>query len=335
MAKSYNQKLKLMYLAKIFEELSDEQHPMDVKQIIHALGIHGVAAERKSVYADIEALQSFGYDIIVTRGRVNRYYLGERKFQLPELKLLVDAAQSAKFITAKKSDELVRKIGELASKHQASLLKRYVYVQGRVRTMNESIYYNVDLIQSAINQNRKILFKYAEWALDPSSPRRFSQRQRRDGTLYSISPWALIWSSENYYLAGYDSSAAIVKHYRVDKLSGIVITDIPRDGEDVFSKIDMAGYTKRTFGMFGGEETLVTLNFSGRLIGVVVDRFGKDIVIYPQTDGSFTISVKAVVSPQFIAWVLGFGNEVKIISPDSVALQLLETLDKVKEIYKN
>lgn len=333
MPKSPNQKLKLLYLVKILEEQSDEAHPLTVQQMIDALAIYDVGAERKSIYDDIEALQNFGYDIIQLRGRKNSYYLGERRFQLPELKLLVDAAQSAKFITAKKSDELIRKISALASRHDAQLLRREVHVQGRVKTMNESIYYNVDILQTAIAKNRKVSCRYYEWAIDPASRRLFERRWRHNGRPYHISPFAMLWDSENYYLAAYDSEAGIIKHYRVDKMANLEILDEGREGRRQFESLDMAQYTKSTFGMFGGTESAVTLRFANRLIGVVVDRFGKDIIIQKADEEHFTVTIQAVVSPQFIAWLLGFGAEIEVLRPQSVIDDVVRTMQAVAGVY--
>lgn len=334
MAKSSNQKLKLLYLLKILEEQSDEAHPLTVQQIITELNRCGIKAERKSVYDDLEALGQFGKDIVVLKGRQNRYYLGERHLQLAELKLLVDAAQSAKFITAKKSDELIDKISSLTSRHEASLLRRQVHVQGRVKTINEGIYYNVDILQTAISQNHKISCQYYEWAVDKTSPRLFTRRWRRDGKPYVISPWTMVWDDENYYLVGFDSDANMIKHYRVDKLASLKELDEARDGRAQYEALDIGEYTKRTFGMFGGDEEYVKLRFANRLIGVVVDRFGKDISIAGVDNDTFTVTVKAVVSPQFIAWLLGFGAEVEVLSPGSLIEQLLRTTREVQERYQ-
>lgn len=333
MAKSANQKLKLLHLVCILEEQTDEEHPLTVQQLIAALQQKGIAAERKSVYDDIETLQQFGLDIVVQKGRSNSYFMGQRSFQIPELKLLVDAAQSAKFITEKKSAELIKKISSLASRHQATQLRRQVHVQGRVKTMNESIYYTVDTLQAAINQNSSITCRYYEWVVDAGSARRFSRRWRRDGAPYEISPWTLIWDDENYYLLGFDAGAGIIKHYRVDKMADIKLTGVARAGRAAYEKLDIAEYATSTFGMFGGVQTDVKLRFNNRLIGVVVDRFGKDVRIQPEGDEYFVLWIKAVVSPQFISWVMGFGGEAKVLSPPAVARQMAETAQQVQSQY--
>lgn len=331
--KSTNQKAKLLHLARILEEQTDQEHPLSVRQLIGALAQQGIAAERKSIYDDVETLRQFGLDVVQLRGRSNLYYLGERRFQLPELKLLVDTVQAAKFITAKKSAELIKKLGGLASRYEAGQLQRQVHVQGRSKTMNERIYYNVDILQAAIWQNRRVSFRYYEWVVGSSGPRTFSQSWRRSGAVYVVSPWTMLWDSENYYLAAFDSEAGRIKHYRVDKMEALAVLPEARDGKDQFEALDIAEYTKRTFGMFGGEETDVALRFANRLVGVVVDRFGKDVFIQKDGEEHFTVTIQAAVSPQFIAWLLGFGNEVEVLRPQSVIQQLLQTLRDVQALY--
>lgn len=252
---------------------------------------------------------------------------------MAELKLLVDAAQSAKFITAKKSSELIKKISGLASRYEAALLNRQVYVQGRVKTMNESIYYNVDILQTAIAQNRQIQYQYYEWAVDRTQPRLLARRERKGGKPYHVSPWAMVWDDENYYLVAYDAEAGIIKHYRVDKMANIAITGGQRLGQELFATLDIAQYTKHAFGMFGGEKTDVKLRFANRLVGVVVDRFGKDIFIRQDGEEHFITTVQVMVSPQFIAWVLGFGAEVQVLGPLPVVQQLQKTLANIAPLY--
>lgn len=333
MPKSPKQKLKLLYLAKILQEQTDEAHPMTVQELIAALQQLDIAAERKSVYDDLAALQQFGLDIVVTRRQANSYYIGERTFQLPELKLLVDAVQASKFITAKKSRELIEKLGSLASMQDAQLLQRQVYFSGRDKTMNETIYYSVDKIHSAISQNCKIEFKYYEWVVDSASPRLFEKSWRQGGKPYRVSPWALVWDSEYYYLVAYDSAAAILKHYRVDKMEAVTLLADARDGRALFEKEDLAAYTRRTFGMFGGEETDVKIRFANRLINVVVDRFGKDIRIQRVDAAHFNVTLRVVVSAPFIAWLLSFGNEAEVLAPAHLLGEINATLAALEKVY--
>lgn len=333
MPKSSGQKLKLLYLMQILMTRSDQDHPLSVQELITALEEQDISAERKSIYADMEALEEYGLDIIKVRGKNNKYYVGERIFQLAELKLLVDVVQASNFITEKKSADLIGKLGSLASEHEARLMQRQVYVTGRPKTINEEIYYNVDKIHSAISSGKKIKFHYYEWVVDSAYPRLFDRRLRHGGEDYTASPWALTWDDENYYLIAYDSARGDIRHYRVDKMSDIRVTQDKRDGQEQFHQFDIASYNKMTFGMFSGEETKVTLKFSNYLIGVVVDRFGRDITIHRAGEGHFLIHLKIVVSPQFISWLFGFGNDVEVISPNRVRQYLRDELDKVKAVY--
>lgn len=303
---------------KILLEETDEEHALTMEDLLARLERAGIHAERKSIYDDFEALRIYGLDVEKAAGRPCGYFVADRTFELPELKLLVDAVQSSKFITYKKSNELIHKVESLASIHQAKLLQRQVYVANRVKTMNEGVYYNIDLIHDAISRGRKIQFRYFEWAVSFAGKEKVQRRYRRDGQEYCISPWALTWDDENYYMIGFDSPAGMIKHYRVDKMAGITVTKENRDGQQHFEKFDMAIYSRRMFGMFGGEEETVRLRFTNRLIGVVLDRFGQDVFLSKEDGEHFTAVVRVAVSPQFLSWVFGFGAEVKILSPAHV-----------------
>lgn len=335
MPRNPNQKLKLLYLLKILQERTDEEHAITLAQILEALSGYGITAERKSIYDDLEALRVYGVDVEMRKEKNYEYYIANRTFELPELKLLVDAVQSSKFITHKKSNELIKKVESLASVHQAQQLQRQVFVSNRVKTMNESIYYNVDQIHSAISQGVKISFLYFEWAVSFTTKERIKKRPKRGGERYVISPWALTWDDENYYMIGYDSESKKIKHYRVDKMQSIELTDEKRDGQRVFQKFDMAQYSKMTFGMYGGDEEEVKLRFKNKLVGVVVDRFGKDVFLSQDGNDSFTVSVKVMASPQFFAWVFGLGEDVQILSPPDVVKQFKKHAKKVMKQYKD
>ncbi len=326
MPKGENQKLKLLYLLKIFNEKTDEEHPITMSGIIEQLEKNGVTAERKSIYDDIRMLQTFGVDIVTVKGRTTGYYVGSRTFELPELKLLVDTVQSSKFITVKKSFELIKKLESFASEHEASQLQRQVFVQNRIKAMNESIYYNVDFIHSAISENKKISFKYFEW--DFKGERKF----RRDGARYKVSPWALTWDDENYYMIAYDSEAEIIKHFRVDKIVSAETVNEQREGKELFDKFDMALYSKKIFGMFGGEEITVMLKCDKSLVGIIIDRFGKDVMTV-EYDDYFTVTVKVCQSPMFISWVMGFGNKMEVLKPEALREKIKETAQSIVEMY--
>lgn len=327
MAKSANQKLKLLYLIRFLMQNSDEGHPVGMPEIIAELARNGISAERKSIYDDIEALRLFGFDIIQVKGRSGGYYIGERDFELPELKLLVDSVQSSKFITQEKTRNLIKKIENLASIYDGQLLQRQVYVSNRVKSMNESIYYAVDTISLAITQNKKIRYQYFEYTVEKE--RRF----RHDGAVYEVSPFALIWDDENYYMLAWDSAAEKLKHYRVDKMYQVSMTADAREGTEAFEKVDMSAYTKSVFGMFGGSEQKVKLRFANHLVGAVLDRFGRDVIIIKDGDEHFTVSVNVVVSGQFLAWVFGFGTDAEILSPEEVRSEMKNRALAVAEKY--
>ena len=323
MAKSAGQKLKLLYIIKLLSESTDENHPASTADIIAYLESNGIHSERKSIYDDIARLIDFGYDIIQVHSRLGGgYYMAGRDFELPELKLLVDAVQSSRFITTRKSRSLIKKLEQLAGKHDAGKLQRQVYVAGRIKTENESIYYSIDHIHSAIQDNKKISFQYLDWNLK-------KQLVPRDKQERIVSPWALIWREENYYLAAFDSQDQIMKHYRVDKMGQVKVLKDAREGMEQFSKTDPAIYSNQTFGMYAGQEEIVTLQFPNRLIGVVLDRFGKEVDIRPMTDRIFRIRAKVAVSGQFFGWLAGIGREAVVINPVSVRNQYQKWLEDI------
>ncbi len=328
MAKASNQKLKILYLMKIMMEKTDETHSITMPEIIEELEQYGVAAERKSVYSDIESLRQYGMDIIgVKEDRTFYYYVGKRQFELAELKLLVDSVQAAKFITTKKTKELIKKIEGFASIYEAAQLQRQVYVAERIKTMNESIYYNVDKIHAAIAQNRRIRFQYFQWNVNKE------MELRKNGAYYEVSPWALSWTDENYYLIAYDNAQHKIKHFRVDKMISIEITFGVREGRKTFYQFDMAVYARKMFGMFGGEEQTVKLECENRMAGVMIDRFGKDMKLMRIDGEHFIANVKVAVSRQFLAWVMALGDGVKIVGPDVVVEQVKEEVRRFLRQY--
>ena len=329
MPRSDKQKLKLMYLIKLFEERTDVSHGLSMTDIIEALSEEGITAERKSIYADISALNEFGYDIVKdNEGKACVYKLVERDFEIAELKLLVDAVQSSKFITESKSNKLIKKIEGLASNNEAKSLHRQVYVANRIKTTNESVYYNVDDIQKAISENHKVSFQYFQW--NPNKEKEL----RHNGMRYEISPWALTWDDENYYMVGYDSKERKIKHYRVDKMLKIeIMSDSKREGKALFKDMDMAVYSKKIFGMFGGVEETVVLECKNGISGVIIDRFGTEVDIIKRAADSFTVRVNVQISPQFLGWVFSLGENIKIISPDSVIKRMRDEITRIRGIY--
>lgn len=321
-----HQKLKLLYLLKILLEQTDEEHFLTVPQMIAELSKVGISAERKSIYDDLEYLKLFGIDICSTKTKTTNYFVASRDFELPELKLLVDSVQSSKFITHKKSLELISKIEKLTSRHNAKQLQRQVFVTNRVKTPNERIYYNVDKIHEAIAENKQITFKY--FSLDVNKKKVYG----KDGGLYHESPVSLTWDDENYYLITYKEKYDSYVHYRVDKMEDIELSE---DGRVLSEKpFDLSIYSKSMFQMYSGEETDVTIQFENELVGVVYDRFGVNVPIIKTDEIHFICNVKVAVSPHFLSWIISFGNRAKIISPDYVQEQLYELIREVQEQYE-
>ena len=329
MARQSNQKLKMLYLLEILRRETDEEHPLSLKQIIDLLAQKGVTAERKSLYDDIEQLRLLGEDIVTVRDTTVRYYVGERTLDMPQLRLLVDAVQSSKFITRKKSEELIRRLESLTSRHLAGQLQREVLVSGRIKTMNESIFYNVDTLQSAMAAGKQVTFQYFDWGMDKQ------QHLRHGGALYTLSPWALVWDDENYYLVAYHSEKGTLRHYRVDRMLHINVSDLPREGEDAFRRQDMAAYSRKTFGMFGGQEQWVTLRCRKRMAGIILDQFGAETTMIPDGEEHFTARVPVVVSPPFFAWLSGFEQDIRLIAPIAVAEEYVAYLTAILTGYAN
>lgn len=330
MPKSSNQKLKLLYIVRILSEQTDENHCMSTQRLIEELARYDIKAERKSIYDDMNQLMDFGYDIILSKTKDNGgYYMASRDFELAELKLLVEVVQASRFITQKKSRELIDKIEKLASKADARQLQRQVYVANRIKTANESIYYIVDDIHKAIQNNEQISFQYLEWNLEKELV------PRKDGLQYQVSPWALTCKDENYYLIAHDKTEDKIKHFRVDKMGSIqVLTDCKREGGRLFERFDIAAYANKTFGMYGGEEETVTLQFANHLIGVVMDRFGKEASVRKRDADHFSVRVQVAVSGQFFGWLTGLGEGAKIIAPKSVEEAYKKHLQMMLAQYK-
>ncbi len=328
MPKQPNQKLRLLTLMSLLLEQTDEEHPLTVPELLERLEARGLSAERKAVYDDIEAMRDFGLDILCNRKKPAGYFVGERQFELPELKLLVDAVQSSKFITGRKSAQLIKKLESLTSAHQADRLQRQGFVRSRVKTMNESIYYNVDRLYDAIAADRQITFKYMEYAVDKQL------RFRRDGERYVASPYALAWEDENYYLVTYYEKYGCISHFRVDKMADIRLCETPRIGGEAFRDFNLAEHVKYTFGMFSGEQREVLMRFENRLAGVVIDRFGNQTDIRRADDGHFDVRLPVAVSPAFFAWVFQFGGGIRVLSPPDVVEQLKERAEALLEQYQ-
>ena len=321
-------KLKILYVERFLQRYTDEEHPASMTNIISYLDKMGIAAERKSIYDDINTLTQLGYDIQARRnGRSTVYFIGERTFQVAELKLLVDSVQSSRFITQSKSNELIKKLESLVSEPLAKDIHHQVHVQGRIKSMNESIYYNVDALSEAISNNKAITFMYFTW--NSKSQKIY----RRNGALHNVSPWLLLWQNENYYVVAYDHEDEIIKHYRVDKMEKILLSESDRKGSEVFKKLDLSAYGNTHFGMFAGDTQQVTLSFDDSLAGVVIDRFVEQITMMDQRDGTLNIAVDVAVNIQFFGWLCGLSGKAKILGPDEVVEKMKLHISTIADLY--
>lgn len=328
MPKGTNNKFKLYRLAQIMMEKTDEDHYITMPEIMAALAEYEITADRKTIYADLKDLEQLGIEVEGEPvGNRYHYHVISRSFELPELKLLVDAIQSSKFITESKSKNLIKKLEQFVSKYEAAKLHRQVFVSGRIKTMNESIYYTVDAIHNAISENKKIKFQYFNWNVKKE------MELRHGGAYYHISPWGLSWDDENYYMVGFDSDAQIIKHYRVDKMLHIQMVNESREGKEHFKKLDMADYAKKSFGMFGGKEQTVKLLVRNNMAGVIIDRFGKDVMMVPVDEDHFTVNVDVHVSGPFLGWIFSLGEGVKIVGPDEVVAQMQMEIERLQKQY--
>lgn len=324
-----HQKLKLIYLKEYLLANTDENHSVTAMQMLDYLESCGISAERKSLYDDLALLKESGLDLISEkRDRKVWYRVVSRDFELSELKLLVDAVLGSRFITEKKSAELIRKLEGLCSRFEGYALDRQLTIAGRVKSMNESIYYNVDKLYTAIRDNTRVVFRYFDYNTQKE------RVYRREGSLYEVSPFALCWDDENYYLVAYDSLHRAIRHYRVDKMNNLEeVRDSHREGEEEFEKVDVSAYASKVFSMFGGESTKVRLAFEEPLAGVVLDRFGKELFLSPEPDGRFSFETDIVISPQFYGWLFSFGTQAEILRPQCVKDDFSRYLQAVYHVY--
>ena len=327
MPRSENQKEKLVRLIEIFMQRTDEEVGLTMTEIIEALAEYGIKAERKSLYNDFLVLESLGFSVVRLSGNPPAYTLAERIFESAELKMLVDAVESSKFITANKSRELIGKLKIFAGAKTSGELDRQVFVEDRVKSENSAVLYTVDTIHKAINSNTKISFAYFDY------DRSKKKILRHAGERYLVSPKMLIWSEENYYLVAYDEREGLIKNFRVDKM-----VKTKSEGElcsisaDKY-KLNPADYSRKIFGMYGGKEELVTLEVRERLAGVMIDRFGINNS-FIKTDFGFRMAINVMISPTFYSWVMGFGKDIKILKPDYVRADYIQRLKEISDIYK-
>ena len=267
-------------------------------------------------------------DIIRSDEHRGGYMVASRQFELAEVKLLVDLVQSSKFITEKKSRELIGKLETLVSKYDAKAMGRQVEIIGRSKANNENIYYNVDMVHTAISKNVKIRFKYFDWDVNKK------MQLRHDGAFYEVSPWKLTWDDENYYLIAFDEKVNHIKHYRVDKMQNVTVTENSREGKKLFDEMDMVEYDKKTFGMFAGTEKTVRLLCHKSMIGIMVDKFGTDVSIRPEGENHVMVRIDVAVSPQFYGWLAGLGSRVQIASPEDVKEDYKKHLEDIISSFR-
>ncbi len=326
MSKSEKGKQKLIRLIEILIRYTDADHGLTMAEIIEKLSDYGISAERKSLYDDFMVLEEIGIPVSKTKAKQTRYFIDFCVFELPELKMLVDAVQSSRFITAKKSREIISKLEGFTSVHKSKELSRQVYVEDRVKTANPATIYTVDSVHTAINTDRRLRFHYFEYDSDKK------KRLRRDGEFYAVSPIALIWSEENYYLVAYEEASEKIKHFRIDKMLDVKVMDEKRTHTAANERFNPSDYSRKVFGMYGGREELVTLECREKLAGVMIDRFGTAQTFH-KTEFGFKFSLRIMVSPTFFAWIMGFGDDIKILSPDKVSKELCEMLDRTRALY--
>lgn len=326
MPRSSNQRLKILYLIKLLEERTDEDNGLTMPEILEGLSTYGVNAERKSIYSDLELLRSYGYEIEMTKGKKPDYRLIGRRFELAELKLLVDAVQSSYFITEKKSTQLVNKITSLASRNQAKQLKRQVHVIDRPKNLNEHVYYNVDTIHAAINLRKAITFRYFKHDID-------KQRVfQNGGETYLRIPLSLCWDNDNYYLVCYSPQHDDIGHYRVDRMEKVEIEEAPIADKDNVKRFDITGHTNKAFNMFSGEPVKATLRFHQNLVNVVIDKFGPKVPFKKMNDW-FEIRVEVLKGPTFFGWLFQFGDEAEIVAPDELREEMRERIEASRVRY--
>ena len=325
MAKSDNQKLKIFYILDYLKRNSHQDHPVRANELISMLDRnHNIACDRKTVYSDIAALQEYGVDIVSIPGRNGGYYIASRNFELPELKLLIDAVQSSRYLTEKKSRELIEKLCEECSVYDANLMRRDVLVSGRVKSMNETIYYNVDRIQDAISQNKQISFRYFDWGID--GKRKYRSKD------YKASPYGLCQDNENCYLLGHSPRYGITS-YRVARMSDIQILETDRDPCPELTGKALTAHANQLFQMYSGDQVTVKMRFHRSMANAVIDKFGRNTMLIPDGEDHFTFTVSVAVSPMFLSWVIGFGPKAKILYPDSVIQQCVAMCREALENY--
>ncbi|MBQ9106990.1 MAG: WYL domain-containing protein [Clostridia bacterium] len=332
MAGNKNQKLKLLYLLDILAHKSDEENPLSALEICELLNEVGITAERKSIYKDISVIRDFGYDIIATKTPKAGFFMSQREFELPEVRLLMDAVQSASFITPKKTHELIQKLNTLVSEKQALVLQNQIYVDSRIKHGNEEIYYNIDNINTAISKGCKITFKYIRRQID------LKTKARSETKVFTVSPYALLWSNDHYYLISNNEKYDDLMHLRVDRMKGVtLLEDVPvrhfSEVSDYKKSFDTADYANKTFNMFGGEVKTVEIRCANSMLEEVFDRFGPEVPIRMSGADHFVFRINAMLSEGLVSWIISFGL-VEVIAPIELRRMVTERVKRLTEVYK-
>ena len=316
----------------LLRKYSDEDHPMNAVELGERLTAMGMEVERRSIYRSIMDLEESGVDIVRAGQKSQGFYIGQRELELPEIKLLMDAVQSARFISGRKSSELIGKLAGFASQAQADDLLESVFVEDRAKCANDLIYYSIDRIYEAIRKNRQISFRYCEYNLKKC------RVERKGGGKYTVSPYALEWNNDAYYLIGRVGQLLKFTHFRVDRMKDIETLDEPslpyRDFYDD-GELNIADYGKRAFSMFEGPVEDVEIRFRNHLVTAVIDRLGQDVRIIPDGDEWFLLKARLIVSPGLTAWLAHFGGDAEIVFPQSARECVRNTLEKMLERYRH
>ena len=313
-------KKRLLRLIKLLQDHTDEDHPVSTRDIMAYYKENGMSSDRKTLDADIKLLQEQGFDLIKIKSSPNKYYIASREFELPELKLLIDAVQSSRFITEKKSRELSKKLAGLASAEQAKELDRHTGVNGRAKSTNEQQLYTVDTITKAINEKKKIRYQYQEY---DGKKRKIL---RNDGEVYVLSPYMLYWNEDFYYVVGYSDKRETITAFRVDRIVNIELTDAKAVKRPKGFKV--SNYSDSIFGMYSGPEAEVELECRNDLMKYIIDRFGEKIKVHPTENGTFLTTVTVQLSPVFYGWIFQFGGGIKIVRPEGA----IEKYEEMKGI---
>lgn len=312
-----SRKNRNLHLLRYLYRETDEDHPATTDMLLNALSDEGIEINRHTLADDVAQLESFGADIVLLKGAPNRYFIGQRCFELPELKLLVDAVESSRFISAEKSLALTKKLCGLASVHQAQALERHLYVDGRVKSNCKTLYYTVDLLHRAINTGLRVRFRYIEYTVEKK------KCFKHGGYIYELSPYALLWHNDCYYVLGHSEKHRKIAKFRVDRIANPELTDVPVRSKP--ENFDPVIFLKRCISMYDGQEQSVHLRCAPEMMKVLIDRFGEDIRTKPNADGSFTAELRAAVSPTFFGWVFSFAGKIRIEAPT----QLVEEYRKL------